>query len=312
VSHGQVDLSAPGSDTVSVSKGRTASFDLFNQDNYDVAHEYEEGPYDSWNEDLDSYHAHNFRHTTGEMPYGYGSSDLNYYGSYISDPGFGSCWRPYFAGYGWDPFADGTWVWYPGFGYTWVSSYPWGWAPYRYGSWNFAQSAGWCWQPGLWTQWVPVPRFGRPPLGWKPTLPPTGGRGRVPRIHEGPVAGSPEPRLGDPTRRILREGTDGSTVLPTQRARGEAGLGVPRGRINLGSLAAPPTPGSRGLIDAQIDDQRHAGSRGLGTSSTSGSGRSSAPPSAPRTSAPRPAPAPRMSPPPAPRPAPVPRGGKGL
>jgi hypothetical protein len=104
VSHGQVDLSAPGSDLVSVSKGKTASFDVFNQDNYNVAHEYEEGPYDSWNDDLDSYHAHNFRHTTGEMPYGYGSSDLNYYGSYISDPGVGSCWRPYFAGYGCTPF----------------------------------------------------------------------------------------------------------------------------------------------------------------------------------------------------------------
>lgn len=306
VSHGQVELSAPGSDTISVSKGRTASFDLFDQDNYSLAHNYADGPYDSWNDDLDEYHAHNFRHTTDEMPYGYGFSDLNYYGSYISDPGFGSCWRPYFAGYGWDPFADGTWVWYPGFGYTWVSAYPWGWAPYRYGSWNFAQSAGWCWQPGLWAQWVPVPRFGRPPLGWKPPVPPTGGHGRVPRIHDGPVAGGPVPRFGDPTRRILREGADGGIVVANQGSRGQAGLGVPRGRLNLSDLAAPPTPGSRGFID----DQRDGGSRRIGGTSApvSGSqGRSSG-----ATSAPRPAPAPQMSAPPAPRPAPVPRGGKGL
>ena len=44
VSHGQVDLSAPGSDTVSISKGRTASFDLLDQDNYNLAHEYDELP----------------------------------------------------------------------------------------------------------------------------------------------------------------------------------------------------------------------------------------------------------------------------
>jgi hypothetical protein len=309
VSHGQVDLSAPGSDTVSISKGRTASFDLLDQDNYDVAHEYEEGPYDSWNDDLDEYHARNFRHTTGEIPYGYGFSDLNYYGSYISDPGFGSCWRPYFANYGWDPFADGTWVWYPGFGYTWVSSYPWGWAPYRYGSWNFAQASGWCWQPGLWTQWVPVPRLGRPPLGWKPPVPPTGGRGRVPRIHEGPVAGGPEPRFGDPTRRMLREGADGGIVVTNRGTRGEAGLGVPRGHVNLSTLAAPPTPGSRGFID----DQRDSGGRRVGGTGAPVSGRSAAPSSAPRPSAPRPEPAPRMPAPPAPRaPSPAPHGGKGL
>jgi hypothetical protein len=306
VRHGEVDLSAPGSDSVLVSKNKTASFDLFDQNRYSVDRGYEEGPYDSWNDNLDSYHAHNFRHTTGETPYGYGFSDLNYYGSYISDPGFGSCWRPYFASFGWDPFADGTWVWYPGFGYTWVSAYPWGWAPYRYGSWNFAHGAGWCWQPGSWAQWTPVPRFGRPPVGWKPPVPPTGGHGRVPRMHNGPVAGGPGTRFGDPTRRALREGADGATVLANQGARAEAGLGVARGRTNLGRLTTPPTPGSRGFSN----DLRDAGGRRADSRTDPGSqspGRSSGPPSAPR-----PAPAPRMSPPPAPRPAPAPHGGKGL
>ena len=307
VSHGQVDLSAPGSDTVSISKGRTASFDLLDQDNYNLAHEYDELPYDAWNENLDEYHSRNFHHANSETPYAYGFSDLNYYGSYISDPGFGSCWRPYFAGYGWDPFADGTWVWYPGFGYTWVSSYPWGWAPYRYGSWNFAQSSGWCWQPGAWNRWVSVPRFGRPPLGWTAPAPPTGGRGRVPRIHQDPVAGGAGSRFGDPTRRVVREGIDGGIILPSQGARGEAGLGVPRGRVNLSNLPAPPTPGLRGFID----DRREGGGRrfeGSRAPVSSGQNRSSAP-----SSAPRPAPAPRTSPPPPSRPpSPAPRGGKGL
>jgi hypothetical protein len=154
----------------------------------------------------------------------------------------------------------------------------------------------------LWTQWVPVPRFGRPPLGWKPPMPPTGGRGRVPRIHDGPVAGEPRTRFGDPTRRILREGADGGIVVANQGARGEAGLGVPRGRVNLSTLPAPPTPGSRGFIDDQRDN------RGLRSGRTGApvSGRSSG-----STSSPRPMPAPRMSPPPR-APSPAPRGSKGL
>jgi len=40
------------------------------------------------------------------MP-GYGFSDLNYYGSYISDPGIWQLLASLFANYAWDPFADG-------------------------------------------------------------------------------------------------------------------------------------------------------------------------------------------------------------
>src|SRR5450432_1719956 len=253
VNHGQVDLSAPGSETVSVSKGRTASFDLFDQDNYNVAHSYEPGPYDEWNENLDSYHARNFHHANNETQYAYGFSDLNYYGSYISDPGFGSCWRPYFAGYGWDPFTAGTWVWYPGFGNTWVSSYPWGWAPYRYGSWNFAQTSGWCWQPGASNQWVSIPTIGRPPLGYKPPVPPTGS-GRVPRIHQEPAASAAGSRFGDPSRRVVREGVGGG-IISSNRS-GEAGLGVPRGHVNLRTLESPPLSGARGFVGDQRDGGR--------------------------------------------------------
>jgi hypothetical protein len=197
-----------------------------------------------------------------------------------------------------------------------VSSYPWGWAPYRYGSWNFAQASGWCWQPGAWNHWVSVPRFGKPPIGWKAPVPPADGRGRVPRIHGEPVAGGAGSRFDDPTRRVVREGLDGGIILPNQGARGEAGLGVPRSRVNLGNLPAPPTPGVRGFVD----DRRGGGDRRTGGTSAPVStpqNRSSAPTSAPRpsapTSAPRPAAAPRMSPPPPSRPpSPAPRGGKGL
>src|SRR5437764_14310843 len=93
------------------------------------------------------------------------------------------CWQPYFTGLGWDPFMNGAWMWYPGWGYTWVSGYPWGWLPYRYGSWRYAGSYGWLWSPGgRQNGWAPAPvivgapptyRAPQPPVV-RPTLPPPG------------------------------------------------------------------------------------------------------------------------------------------
>jgi hypothetical protein len=287
VSHGDVELQGLGSETVTVSKNRTASFDMVDQDTYTVARGYEDGPYEDWNSELDAYHQRNYNNARYDSPYGYGFSDLNYYGSYISAPGFGSCWRPYFASLNWDPFADGAWVWYPGFGYTWVSAYPWGWAPYRYGSWNYASASGWCWQPGGWNQWALIPVFVTTPVGWKLPPPPANGHGRVPRIHGNTVeGGGPASRFGDPARRVVREGADGKTVL-SFAPQGEAGLGIPRGFVNLRTLTAPPEPGALGFGGNGM------GNRNLGQQTTNGSGSGvSSHPSAP---------APRMAPPPAPR-----------
>ena len=76
-------------------------------------------------------------------------SDLNYYGSFANlGGGCGNVWQPYFAGAGWDPYANGTWAMYPGAGYSWVSAYPWGWTPYHSGQWVNCGGAGWGWQPG--------------------------------------------------------------------------------------------------------------------------------------------------------------------
>ena len=291
VSRGQVEVQAQGSDAITVDKNRTASFDLSNQEVYSVDRGYDEGPYEDWNDDLDSYHQKNAVQTSGDSPYAYGFSDLNYYGSYISNPGFGSCWRPYFASFGWDPFADGTWVWYPGFGYTWVSSYPWGWAPYRYGSWNYQQSSGWCWQPGNWNQWVVAPRFINRPTGYHPPVPPADGHGRVPRIRGNTVAGGVTPRGGTPMPRGVR--------VP---ATGEAGLGVPRGHTNLGRLSTPPEPGSRGFNN--LERGNRTGQGAAVENNRPGIGRSPAPRSAPAPSIP-------AAPAPSPRSAPAPRGGGG-
>ena len=330
VKRGQVELLGLTSEAMTLGKNRTATFDLFDQNAYNVTHDYEESQYDDWNTEQAEYHERNFDHQRSEQGYGYGSSDLNYYGSYASYPGYGNLWRPYFASSGWDPFADGSWVWYPGFGYTWVSAYPWGWAPYRYGSWIFLPGNGWCWQPGGWNHWTPVPRVVAAPAGWHAPTPPTGiGRGPVVIANGNPVppAGGPASRFGDPTRRVLREDAEGRTVRNQMPPR-EAGLGVPRGNVNLGTLKAPPEPvqphtgpdvlpNRHGFGDGESG--RPSGRPGTWTGGQPGIGQSGG--SAPRAPAPpspaphAPAPPPRMSPPaPAPRmspPAPAPRSGSG-
>src|ERR1700761_9083652 len=113
-----------------------------------------ESPLDAWDKQLDQYHSRVASLTNvGGGPYSYGLSDMSYYGAFADmGGGCGTMWRPYFASAGWDPYSNGTWAYYGGAGYSWVSPYPWGWTPYHYGSWSYCPSAGWGWQPGgTWT-----------------------------------------------------------------------------------------------------------------------------------------------------------------
>ena len=134
-----------------------------------------------------------------QSPYQYGASDLNYYGQYYDVPGYGEVWQPNNIGYNWDPFSNGYWIYSPGFGYTWVSSYPWGWMPYRYGQWVFVNGRGWCWAPGGWNRWYSRPRLANAPPGFRPPLPPADKR----IVDRGPVRNhqEPPPVSGGPLRR---------------------------------------------------------------------------------------------------------------
>ena len=110
---------------------------------YDVAKNYEPNPNDNWDKQQSEYHdRYTASNSYRSSPYAYGMSDLSYYGRYSSYPGYGMVWQPYFMDANWSPFQDGGWVFYPGVGYTWVSSYPWGWTPYRYGNWAFIPGFG--------------------------------------------------------------------------------------------------------------------------------------------------------------------------
>jgi hypothetical protein len=218
---GTVSIVGPGG-TVEVARNHTASFDLID-DQYSVAHNIDEYPYDSWEKQQAKYQQQytnlNSSSYSSCSPYAYGCSDLNYYGSFFSLPGYGMLWQPYFIGAGWDPFMNGAWAFYPGFGYGWVSSYPWGWTPYHYGSWTYLPMYGWAWQPGgAWMGWNTLPVILNPPAGFVPPRTPMLPGRRIFPVNRGPAPVA-----------------SGNKV---QIANNSAGLGIPRGSIrNLGQLS---------------------------------------------------------------------------
>jgi hypothetical protein len=218
---GEVRVTGPSGE-VDAAKKQTVTFDLADQDNYKLAKNIEEDPFDQWDKAQTQYHERyssaNAYTSSNSSPYAYGTSDLNYYGTYFSAPGYGTVWQPYFAGAGWDPFSTGAWMYYPGFGYTFVSSYPWGWTPYHYGSWANVPNYGWCWQPSsVQSGWKTIPTVVTAPNRNPVPVPPATGTGTV-------LVGG-----GTPASPVVMPG---SSLAIRQ---GSAGLGIPRGSI--GNLA---------------------------------------------------------------------------
>lgn len=213
---GDVEVEGPAG-KVTVEKKKMASFDASDNDKYALAKNVEQAPLDSWDKEASSYHDQYAKNNSS--PYGYGASDLNYYGAYSNVPGYGMMWQPFFTGVGWDPFMNGAWSWYPGYGYMFASAYPWGWMPYRYGSWMSVPGMGWMWQPGGYSNWLTVPRFaGTLPANFHPLV--------------APAAGTVK------TVVVGRAGTT-SALLPSRLVvnAGSAGLGIPRGSLqNLHQL----------------------------------------------------------------------------
>jgi hypothetical protein len=213
---GNIDVDGPAGKVV-VEKKKTASFDGADNDKYSIAKNVEEAPLDSWDKEASSYHDQYAKNNSS--PYGYGVSDLNYYGAYSNVPGYGMMWQPYFTGVGWDPFMNGAWSFYPGSGFMFASAYPWGWMPYHYGNWMFVPGMGWMWEPGGWNSFTTVPRYaGTLPANFHPLVPPAAGTVR--------------------TVLVGRAGT--GSALPSSRVvlnAGSAGMGIPRGSLeNLHQL----------------------------------------------------------------------------
>jgi hypothetical protein len=221
---GDVKVQGP-SGAEQVSKNRTATFDLLNGDKYALVKDLEEDPFDGWDKQQQQYQdrytsSNSYGSYSSYSPYAYGTSDLNYYGNFISAPGYGTFWQPYFAGAGWDPFMNGAWYYNPGFGYSWVSAYPWGWTPFHYGTWAYVPAYGWGWQPGgSWAGLNTVPRVANAPTTFVAPKPPTAG------ATTSPVIVSRGPSF---------PGVTGNKVVVNSTS---AGLGIPRGTVsNLGKL----------------------------------------------------------------------------
>ena len=84
------------------------------------------------------------RYVSREIP---GYDDLDQYGRWGDQPGYGQVWMPTSVSAGWAPYHDGHWAWIAPWGWTWVDDAPWGFAPYHYGRW--ASFGGrWGWIPG--------------------------------------------------------------------------------------------------------------------------------------------------------------------
>jgi hypothetical protein len=206
----QNDLEVVGpSGAVKVDKKKMVTFDLNGNGQSTVAKNFEADPYDQWDKELIEYHDQYSKNNS--TPYGYGYSDLGYYGGYRNVAGYGMLWQPYFTGVGWNPFMDGAWSWYPGFGYMWASAYPWGWMPYYYGNWVYVPTYGWGWQPGGWNGWRGgIHYVGAAAVGFRPPVAPVGTVSTVAVGKGGPVVAT-----AAPLRRVVNNGS--------------AGLGIARG-----------------------------------------------------------------------------------
>jgi len=211
---GKLNGSGP-SGPFEVSEKHAATFDLASNDSFVLAKNIDQDPNDAWDKKQTEYHDRYARNSAYDMssPYGYGLSDLNYYGNFAMIPGYGWGWQPFLVDAGWSPFMNGAWMWYPGVGYMWVSGYPWGWMPYYYGNWAYAPGFGWFWQPGYWNSFVPFPSVVNPPVRTALPKPPVRGTGTV-MVGRGLMANSANP----PSRLTLNPGS--------------AGFGVPRGSVH--------------------------------------------------------------------------------
>ncbi len=220
------------SGTESISKRKTATFGLFDESAPTIARSVESSPFDGWDHEAASYHSNAASLSAFNSPYAYGLRDMSYYGSFINSAGCGgSMWRPYFASAAWDPFANGTWAWYQGAGYSWVSPYPWGWTPYHSGSWAYCNDVGWGWMPGAGEGWYGLNNV----AALTPIMRSSGGTGRMqpPHLPAHPPLPHAPSMIAINTKPIPASQVESPTRFVFRKD--SAGLGVPRetlGKLN--------------------------------------------------------------------------------
>lgn len=192
VMHGAVHVDDRQNVAVDVHPNQTFQTDPQRPGEFNVAQSLKADSWDQWNSDRDEDLAklesdQSTARASGGNPDDAAWNDLDYYGNWYDLPGYGQVWSPAGVDENWDPFAEGSWGYYPSFGYTWISAYPWGWLPYHCGAWNFATGWGWMWIPsncgwGYWgAGWNPYVTVWQMPKGYRPPPRPRHGPGPLPR-----------------------------------------------------------------------------------------------------------------------------------
>jgi hypothetical protein len=135
-----------GGFSYTVIAGQSATFTGTDHVDYDLGQVPGRDGFDDWAFERDDRedHADSANYVSREMT---GYEDLDEYGDWNYEAGYGPCWRPRAVVVGWAPYRFGHWVYVGPWGWTWVEDEPWGFAPFHYGRWAFINS-GWFWVPG--------------------------------------------------------------------------------------------------------------------------------------------------------------------
>ena len=135
-----------GGQTYTLHSGQSGTFtgtDSLYGDIYDAG---QTDDFDNWSRGRDRHddESQSARYVSRDVV---GYEDLDDYGSWRSDPGYGNVWVPTRVASGWAPYRDGHWAWISPWGWTWVDDAPWGYAPFHYGRW-VSLGGNWGWVPG--------------------------------------------------------------------------------------------------------------------------------------------------------------------
>ncbi len=338
VLEGAVDVDGGGAFTQDVARNQSIRLNSsHNAGPYSLTDGVAPDTWDRWNSDRDqeiavmSQDQTQARDAAGDANQP-GWNDLDAYGNWYPVEGYGNVWAPAGVGPQWDPYGYGYWANYPGWGYTWISGYPWGWLPYQCGAWNYFDTFGWGWIPGqCGLGWSPVLTVWNAPPGYHPPPRPIpgghiggGAGGHLVQVDRGPAAHGPLQQRGWRDVQALRTTPvhlDGRTVMPLPRsphplpesgntlAVGPRGVWGP-GSAHVGVPVRPSTP-QPALVRGNETPWPAPVARTpapIFVRPSSPAPRPMPMPAQPRMPAPSPAPMPRVaSPPPAP-PAGVPRG----
>ncbi len=145
VRHGEGEVTGQAN-SVKVRSGEQVTFSKGNSLEHQVAGLAHPDGFDDWCRVRDEREEHSAsaRYVSPDVV---GADDLDQYGTWRVEVGYGPVWIPAGVGPGWAPYHNGHWIWVDPWGWTWVDDEPWGYAPCHYGRWVF-YGGSWGWSPG--------------------------------------------------------------------------------------------------------------------------------------------------------------------